>query len=144
MHILILPSEYFITKEKPTAGIFQFDQAKIFVEKGNKVGVLAIKPYYTLKQLYKEIRAVINSRSGIKRLVQRITYFFFSIPFAFKKEQKQGVNIIRFNGSYGLTRTKDSKGRLAKWQKNGDFALSTYIKTYGKPDVMHAHNMVYA
>jgi len=144
MHILILPSEYFITKESPTAGIFQFDQAKIFIKKGNKVGVIAVKPYYTLRELSREVLLVLRTRSGIKRLIQRIMYFFFPTPFAFKKDQKQAINIIRFEGSYGLTRTEDSEGRLAQWNRMGDFAFFKYVKKFGRPDVMHAHNIVYA
>ncbi|MDB9964261.1 glycosyltransferase [Vicingaceae bacterium] len=144
MHILILPSEYFITKENPIAGIFQFDQAKIFIEEGNKVGVLAVKPRYSLKELFREIRNRFSKRNGFKQIVEDLLFLLFPIPFAFKKEQKEGINIIRFNGSYGLTRTSDFKGRLEKWKKIGDYAMAKYIKKHGKPDVMHAHNMKYA
>lgn len=30
------------------------------------------------------------------------------------------------------------------WLKYGDLALQAYINNYGKPDVIHAHNMIYA
>lgn len=144
MHILILPSEYFITKENPIAGIFQFDQAKIFIEEGNIVGVLAVKPRYSLKELFREIRNRFSKGNGFKQIVEDLLFLFCPIPFAFKREQKEGINIIRFNGFYGLTRTSDFKGRLEKWKKMGDYGLSAYIKKHGKPDVMHAHNMIYA
>jgi len=144
MHILILPSEYFITKEKPTAGIFQFDQAKIFIKKGDRVGVLAIKPYYTLKELFKAAKNVVRGKRDLVRFFKKVLYFVCPVPFAFNYENIDGINITRFIGSYGFIRTEDPEGRLEKWKKMGDRALLNYIKKYGKPDVMHAHNIVYA
>ena len=144
MHIIILPSEYFVTKKHPTAGIFQFDQAKIFIEKGNAVGVLAVKPYFTVKEYIRGLKTIFVSRFGFGNALKRIIYLLFPVPFALNEENLNGINVFRFQGSYGLIRTQDSAGRLEKWKKMGDYAMARYIKKYGRPDVMHAHNMVYA
>ncbi len=144
MHILILPSEYFVTKEHPTAGIFQFDQAKIFIEKGNKVGVLAAKPTFTVREYMRQLKRVFLLKSGLGIALKRTLYFLFPLPFALNEENLQGINVFRFRGSYGLVRTQNSAGRLKKWKRIGDYAIAKYIKKYGRPDIIHAHNIVYA
>lgn len=44
MHILIIPSERFVTPEEPLGGIFQRDQARILRKAGLKVGIIAPSP----------------------------------------------------------------------------------------------------
>lgn len=51
MHILIIPSEEYIPKHAPIAGIFQHDQAKILQQKGHQVGVLSFTFKYSFSSL---------------------------------------------------------------------------------------------
>ena len=44
MHVLIIPSERFVSAEEPLAGIFQRDQARALKKAGLKVGILAPTP----------------------------------------------------------------------------------------------------
>ena len=44
MHILVIPSERYLTRENPLSGIFQYQQAHAFKRAGIKVRVMSIPP----------------------------------------------------------------------------------------------------
>jgi len=59
-------------------------------------------------------------------------------------ETRDNIKIIRCDGFWGLKSSKSPLGKYEMWIKYGDKALKKYIKDYGKPDVIHAHNMIYS
>lgn len=148
MHILIIPSEEYIPKHSPIAGIFQHDQAKILIEKGHQVGVLSFTFNYSISNL-------VNAIIGRTIKQTKNLHFFTIIKLLFIKtiapyqssltfETIDHINIVRCDGFWGLKRTITELSKLEKWINYGDYTLTKYIKKYGKPDVIHAHNMIYA
>lgn len=146
MHVLIIPSEFYDDKNVPLAGIFQKDQATLIAKNGNTVGVLAIKPKFTLKELiYSTVKRKIGYLNYDSALTCWFYYFLslFPVKSRFKLYEKEGIRIIKYSGSY-----KFFKGsQLAKrnfWQALSEEALNFYINNFGKPDVLHSHNIEFA
>ena len=55
MHVLVIPSEHFITDAYPLGGIFQLHQAEALSSAGYQVGILSfgiISPRFFLKQYH--------------------------------------------------------------------------------------------
>lgn len=119
MHILIIPSEHFITQTQPLGGIFQYHQAKALSNAGHQVGVLSvgyITPRYLIsKYIYKKEEKIDNI--NIKRDYQQLYSPHRYMPF----------NILKSN-----------------YIKMADKLYSEYIKEFGIPDIIHAHNFLYA
>jgi glycosyltransferase involved in cell wall biosynthesis len=119
MHIVILPSEEFMTKNSPLGGIFQLHQAKALSNAGYKVGLICsgtISPKYIFKEnsyvKYEEIDNIHIYRKYKKRiLINRLV----SIP----NQIKSNFDIF-------------------------DKLFKDYIAIHGKPDIVHAHNFLYA
>lgn len=119
MHILILPSEHFITKTQPLAGIFQHHQAKALAKFGHKVGVLSVG-FITPRYLFK-------------------TYKYN------KNEILNDVNIKRnYNQLYFPHRYMPIKILKNNYIKMAHKLYNEYTKEHGKPDIIHAHNFLYA
>ena len=119
MHILIIPSEHFVTLNYPLGGIFQFHQAAALHDAGHQVGVIS--------------SGVITSRFMLK------SYHYPEF------EQIQGYPVYRsYVRKLQLQRwVKPSKG-IAFSQKQGLELYERYKNRFGKPDVVHAHNIKYA
>ena len=148
MHILIIPSEEYIPKHNPLAGIFQHDQAKILMQNGNRVGALSFTFNYSTSNLLNAIigRTIkqtkqLNFLTIIKLLFLKTVAPFSSALTFITIEQ---VNVIRCDGFWGLNRTITPSSKLEMWYKYGEYTLDNYIKKYGRPDVIHVHNMIYA
>lgn len=119
MHILIIPSEHFITQTQPLGGIFQYHQAKALSNARHQVGVLSVG-YITLrylisKYIYNKEEKIDNI--NIKRDYQQLYFPHRYIPF----------HILKSN-----------------YIKMTDKLYSEYIKEFGIPDIIHAHNFLYA
>jgi len=147
MHILIIPSEFFDDRRKPTAGIFQMDQAQLIAGKGNKVGFLALKPFFTLYELLHSIFRFKVGYISYLRLLQAIRIFctalFSSSNTQFVVYNKNNWNIVKFQGIYSLFTSGGNVGKKKDWLKNGDTAIQKYMNEFGKPDVIHAHNILF-
>lgn len=119
MHILIIPSEHFITRTQPLGGIFQYHQAKALCDSGHQIGVLSvgyITPRYLIgKYIYKKEEKI--DSINIKRNYKQLYFPHRYIPFKILKN-----NYI----------------------KMADKLYSEYIKEFGIPDIIHAHNFLYA
>ena len=119
MHVLIIPSEHFITPSYPLGGIFQFQQANALHNAGYQVGVIApgvITPRFLFKRYDYPDFETANGYPVYRRYVRKFSPQRWvrparSIPFY----QKIGVNLYLL-----------------------------YKKRFGKPDVIHAHNVQHA
>ena len=148
MHILIIPSEEYVPNHAPMAGIFQHDQAKILQQKGHQIGVLSFTFKYSFSSLLNALLGKNNKHTkklGIVALLTTIIKKTFA-PFqsAFSYEIKDRIDVIRCDGFWGTKKSNLPLSKYEMWMKYGDCALSTYIEKYGKPDLIHAHNMIYA
>jgi len=118
MHILIIPSEHYITPQAPLAAVFQYQQAHALKKKGVKVGVVSAG-FVPFRRL------------------------FFDYPFSpFKKDG--GINTYRCYKKIFVP------GRIANklFLKN---LIDSYLKLFKRyineqdiPDIVHAHNCMYA
>ncbi len=119
MHILIIPSEHFITQTQPLGGIFQYHQAKALSSTGYQVGVLS---------------------------VGYITPRYLSSKYIYKKEEKIGsINIKRnYKQLYFPHRYMPFKILKNNYIEMADKLYKEYIKEFGIPDIIHAHNFLYA
>jgi len=121
MHILIIPSEQFIVKNSPNSGIFQLHQAKVLIGDGHKIGVIS-SDVLLPSQLFKKIDYK-------------------------KNEVIEGINILRhFRKTFIPNRLrKNSEQHYQKQQlKLGVSLYLDYVNKYGRPDVIHAHNFIFA
>lgn len=148
MHILIIPSEEYIPKHAPTAGIFQHDQAKILQQHGHQVGVLSFSFKYSITNLLnvlvgKKIKFTkeLSPFNALKQLIKKIISPYKS---SLTTEVIDNIRVLRCDGFIGTERKLTPTVLYNLWTTYGMFALQEYIKQYGKPDVIHAHNMIYA
>lgn len=119
MHILILPSEHFVTEINPLAGIFQYEQALALKRAGHQVGVISV--------------GFITTRYLLKKY-----------PYQ-KVESTEGVNIYRKYKRVLLPyRVLDFSSLACKYSNLFLNQLEQYIVDCGMPDVIHAHNFLYA
>lgn len=146
MHILIIPSEFFDDEYRPLAGIFQKDQVEVLSNKGHQLGVLAIKPKFTFYEL---VYATFKRRTGyltnyplLKAWVLFIKNCTLPIQSLIQNSKKSKFQLVKYNGCYSL-QTKRNLHKRADWVKIGNKAFDTYVKNYGKPDVIHAHNVLF-
>lgn len=119
MHVLIIPSEHFITPRCPLGGIFQFQQANALHDAGYQVGVIApgvITPRFLFRRYdYTDYEAV-NGYPVYRRYVRNLYPQRWGRP--------------------------DSS--IPFYQSLGHDLYQTYKKRFGKPDVIHAHNVQFA
>lgn len=119
MHILIIPSEHFMTQAQPLGGIFQYHQAKALKSLGNQIGVISsgfISPRDLLTERKYSEEESINA-INILRCYQQLY-----IPYRFSPFSWLCGKII--NISIGL--------------------FKQYVSKFGMPDIIHAHNFFYA
>lgn len=148
MHILIIPSEEYIPESNPIAGIFQHDQAKILQQKGHQVGALSLTFKYSLNSLFRSLFGKVNNQTKKLSYSSRVLMILKKILFPNSTfldfEKIDHINVLRFDGFWGLKKTNLPLSKYEMWLKYGDYTLKKYINTFGKPDIIHAHNMIYA
>lgn len=118
MHILVIPSEHYIPVNAPLSGIFQFHHVSLLAEKNNKVGVIS---------------------AGL------VPFKFMFKAYPFKKfEESDGIPIYRdFYRMFmpgGIALKYFWKILVKRYLKLFD----KYIERYGAPDIVHAHNSIFA
>jgi glycosyltransferase involved in cell wall biosynthesis len=120
MHILIIPSWY-KTPEKPVTGTFFEEQARMFQKRGHQVGVLF--PQHNL-------RFQGNTRQKRETSVENYndkglhTFYSLTQSYVPKIETPTKFDILQ------ITKTAYEK-------------FKHYVKENGKPDVIHAHSVVW-
>lgn len=119
MHILIIPSEHFVTQIQPLGGIFQYHQAKALNNVGHQIGILSV--------------GYITPRYLVSKYIYK------------KEEKKENINIKReYKQLYFPHRYIPFKVLEANYIKMADKLYKEYIKEFGIPDIIHAHNFLYA
>lgn len=148
MHILIIPSEEYVPEYAPMAGIFQHDQAKILQQKGHQVGALSFTFKYSVKSLVQSLIGKKNKHTKGKGFIKLFFIFLNKLFFPYKSalivEEIDRIKVVRCDGFWGIKKSNLPLSKYEMWIKYGEFALNYYIQKFGKPDVIHAHNMIYA
>lgn len=150
MHILIIPSEEFIPPYNKLDGIFQYHQAIILQESGHRVGVLSVKLSFSIPMIGK---AMVMRAVGKKAGNATDTYSLAALAkLGFSKlfrpqqfiysETIEGLKIFRIDGLF-LRPPKENKNHLS-WLRAGMACFREYQKQEGTPDLIHAHNAIYA
>lgn len=116
MHILIIPSWY-PTKRNPISGVFFREQAHALRKAGHRIGVV-----YPERRSIKEFRFKVIRRK-------------------FSKEDDNGIVTVRTHGWSWFPKIPHGNARLLI--NDGLDLFELYIKQYGKPDIIHAHSMLY-
>lgn len=118
MHILIVPSELYLPAYNKLSGIFQQHHAELLVEFGNNIGIIS-SGFLPLKQaiLGSDYRHIENVK-GVK-----IYREFMRVPLP----ARINVRFLKFL-------------LIRSYVK----LFEEYIKNNGMPDIIHAHNCLYA
>lgn len=119
MHVLIIPSEHFVTPRYPLGGIFQLHQSNALHNAGYQVGVIApgiITARFFLRKYTYPFFENVNGYPVLRRYVRKI----------YPQRWESPANSIPFCKNLGL-----------------DLYLE-YKKRFGTPDLIHAHNMQFA
>ena len=119
MHILILPSEQFLTERHPAGGIFQYDQALALSGSGHKVGILSVG-FISFRHIFR--------------------------PYLYPdKEEVFNISIYRsYKRSLLLERFVPSSFNRVRYVRIFKEIYLSYISKHGVPDIVHAHNFLYA
>jgi glycosyltransferase involved in cell wall biosynthesis len=150
MHILIIPSEEFLPVFSETTGIFQYHQAKVLQDAGHKVGVISISQSFSFTMIakglfFKLARKKVNnacdnhSFSGLIKLAYRKV---FRPTWFLQQETVRGISVLRIDGLF-YRPPVENKNHYG-WIKAGLAAYKEYIRLNGVPEIIHAHNAVYA
>ena len=150
MHILIIPSEEFVPAYAPLAGIFQYHQAMILKEAGHKVGVISIGQSFTIPMIIKGLALkCLGKKAGnladdysSRQLVKLGYRKIFKIAKYLARYTKDDIPVYKIEGFY-FFRQKENKNHFG-WIKAGLAAFKNYYKDEGMPDIVHAHNAIYA
>ena len=119
MHILIIPSEHLVTESEPLAGIFQYEQAQALANVGHKVGIISVG-YITLRYFFKKYNY--KEKETVNNIFLLRKYKRIPIPhryYSFNRLKRKYVSLF-----------------LKEFKE--------YVKAYGMPDIVHAHNFLYA
>lgn len=150
MHILVIPSEEFLPPHNQLDGIFQYHQAVILKEAGHRVGVLSVKLGFSVPMVFKGLFFKLTGKKsgnatddyGAVALVKLGLKKFFRPRRFVSREAIDGLTVYRVDGLY-FRRPAQHQNHLS-WVKAGLLCFGEYLKREGKPDVIHAHNAVYA
>lgn len=144
MHVLIIPSEEYLPNYNQLEGIFQHDQARILINEGHQVGAISFSFLTTYKVL---IRAILGRKTpnlkgySRSRLILRLLGFIFlPLKTSIEIDSLEKINLIRTNCFLGFNRSGSNKVELSLLKEYGDFAFKLYLKKFGMPVIIHAHN----
>ena len=150
MHVLIIPSEEFIPPESHLAGIFQLHQAKVLTRRGHKVGALSIKQVYSIPMLLKgALQRMLGMKGSAKlplgnafHLIQILMQRVFVPEESVTEDVVNSIPVTRIEGVYYCW--PSLRFDYLGWVAAGKIAFEAYIRKHGRPDVLHAHNALYA
>jgi L-malate glycosyltransferase len=120
VHILLIPSEPFVPHYLPLAGIFQQHQARALTRAGYQIGVIS---------------PCLRNPGEIKKKIS-------GWPYGFENDTSDQFAIFRYYGWFLVPHFQAIK--IRQWVAVGAKLFQQYILNYGKPDIIHAHNALYA
>lgn len=122
MHILIIPSERYASRDAPLEGIFQQHQAQALARAGYKVGVISPPELRSLRLLGEGLSGRLTT--GIR------------------VENEQGIPVLKYYGWCWIPRIPNAQMwlRLRAWMA----LFRKYVTQYGIPEIIHAHNSRFA
>lgn len=119
-HILILPSWY-KTPKQPITGTFFEEQARMLQKKGHQVGVL----FAQHNSRFMSIQRCLEEKTPAPFVDKDIpTYYVFTESLVPKHETPTSLDIVML-------------------QKAAYKAYNNYKKKYSKPDILHAHSVLW-
>lgn len=149
MHVLIIPSEEYLPKENPLLGIFQRDQAEALAAKGVKVGVMGVSlrfsPFMLLRAILVRFLTGVDIKGISEISKNKLILLFVKCIFninSFELEEKSNINLCFARGFYSTRPGFNSSYK--QWRKTSLDGFKKYTEFFGKPDIIHAHNVVYA
>lgn len=150
MHVLIIPSEEFLPGGSITIGIFQYHQAKVLSEAGHTVGVISVRQSFSYPMIAKGLFCKLFGKRtnnacddlSFKNLLKLGYRKSAALHKFISMEAVKGVNVLRIDGFYYWppVENKNHKG----WIKAGLVAYKAYVEKHGPPELIHAHNAIYA
>lgn len=150
MHVLIIPSEGFVPEYDKLEGIFQYHQAVILKEAGYQVGALSIRLSFSAPMIMKGIlfkflgRQAKNAtdKLSVTSLMRLAINKIFRPKKYITSETIDGISVYRIDAMY-LRKPANNKNHVS-WIKAGIICFEEYFKKEGKPDIIHAHDAIYA
>jgi glycosyltransferase involved in cell wall biosynthesis len=146
-HILIIPSEEFLLPDSHLAGIFQLHQANALIAAGFRVGVISVRLALSAPMIFRAAfyrlagRAPGNSLDG--RSIRELASLLrrkLTEPESFVTCEETGrIAVVRAEGFY-FARPSPSTDHVG-WIRAGLTAFDAYCDRFGRPDVLHAHNL---
>jgi teichuronic acid biosynthesis glycosyltransferase TuaC len=146
MHVLVIPSEEFQPPESHLAGIFQRHQCTAMHRAGWKVSVLSVRLQFSTVMILKAFLMRLFGRVARRGLAG---YSAFGLLRLLKEKWWQpekfvthevldGYPVVRINGLY--VRRPSPKTDHLSWVRAGKVGFAEFVRTYGKPDLIHVHN----
>lgn len=131
-------------------GIFQYHQAMILKEAGYRIGLLSVRLSFSLPMVLKGVffkllgKSVGNASDNysIGSLLRLGANKLFWPQTFVEKETIDGLVVYRIDGLF-FRPPKNNQNHLS-WVKAGMVCFEEYVKHEGMPDLIHAHNAVYA
>jgi len=121
LHILIIAAERFLTTDRPLGGIFEHDQAHALKRAGFQIGVIAPKP--------RPLRLLKERLSGWPQGIEIL--------------EDNGIRVFRYQG-WGWAPGRTPRLSSQFYLMVGKRLFKQYIAEQGMPDIIHAHNVLYA
>lgn len=149
MHILVIPSERLVPENNKLEGIFPYHQAVVLKEAGHQVGALSVDLSFSVVMILKGLLfKLIGKKAGNATdqysLASLIKFGATKILTAgfITTEILEGVKVYRIDGLY--RRPPVANHNHYSWIKTGLIGFKRYVKDNGMPDVVHAHEAIYA
>lgn len=120
MHVLIIPTERMVSAEDPVSGIFQYHQALALHRARIKVGIVAPAPR-SIRNLLMQFHIQRDWRTDNR------------FPFPVITNKRSVLCPGRFTQIMQLA-----------WNRIGKSMFRKYLACHGRPDLIHAHNVVFA
>lgn len=150
MHVLVIPSEEFLPEHDPGAGIFQQHQMDALSRQTSiRTGFLSVRLRYSPLMITRSLLFRLVSRTTGNALDERSVSDLFSMAYQqFFKKQEVVKTTTRagFEGATVESFYLPSPSIYTDWYawiRGGLLAFDQYCKTFGTPDVIHAHNALY-
>jgi len=145
-HVLIVPSEEFLPPNNHLSGMFQLHQAETLLDVGLKVGVLSVHQAHSIPMFIRAgLMRVIRQKPGnaldevpLRELGRQLIRKTF-LPSAVELDSTHAIPVIRAEGFYYLP--PSPRTRHFGWVRAGLAAFDAYTSRFGRPDVVHAHNL---